>query len=151
MKKFTFVLVCLLALLVSLTFGSCNGTTDAEAKILQLGQSITYSSNGYKLFSVTPTSAYKSTETNSILVDFTFTPFDAFPYEERHQVGGFLSAVLIDLDTNTKHNNANDSMSGTNKFFIFHTLLEGPKKLYICISSANMYIPFGVYEFTFTL
>jgi hypothetical protein len=115
---------------------------DTPDKVHQLGDTVAYYHNGLKLFEITVTQiSLEGGGANRTLVRLSFTPHT---FIEPNDLGGFLSAQLINADGTSLNNTS--SLPGPNRIFTFSTTQPGPKTLYLCINSANMYLPFAVYE-----
>ncbi len=124
------------------------GKVDGDPnKVYQLGDTVTYSSNGLKLFEIKVTAiSLEATSPYRTLVDFLFVPYT---FVEPAALGNFLSAQLVNAD-NTSLNNTSSLEGISFKRFVFANTQAGKKTLFICINSANMYIPFAVYNLTLT-
>ena len=75
--------------------GKVDGDPD---KVYSLGETVSYSHNGLKLFEIKVTGIRVSSNNNRTLVDFVFTPYS---FIEPSSLADFLSAQLIDDTTQT--------------------------------------------------
>ena len=111
-------------------------------KVYQLGETVTYYSNGLKLFDITVTNINDSGDGRTIVI-FTFTSYAFIQSPLENSLG----AHLLDNTTETITNDAGISEPvGNTKRFVFNILKFGQQTLYICISCVDMYIPFAVYN-----
>ncbi|MCL2062282.1 MAG: collagen-like protein [Firmicutes bacterium] len=118
---------------------------DTPDKVHELGDTVAYYHNGLKLFEITVVEIHLETLSPfRTFVDIIFTPHT---FVEPTALGNFLSAQLINADGTTLNNTANN-LDGTTKRFAFANTQLGEKTLFLCINSANMYLPFAVYSLT---
>ena len=173
MKKLFLSVVMLLSVVLALcSFAGCGGTgaqgpkgdvgsqgpvgpqgpkgdsalvgNDTPDKVWQLGDTVSYYSNGLKLFDIQVTAI--SILAGGTRAYFVFTPYSFYP---ETNLGKSIGAVLVHNATQTSSKSAaNITDSGIGFGFDFVGVFSsGQKTLYVCIASGvDMRIPFAVFS-----
>ena len=117
-------------------------------KVYQLGETVTYYSNGLKLFDITVVAIQREVASpNRIFVRFTFTSHNFIVSNEYlNPLGDTLCAKLVNADNTSLNHNGSIQESGGIRNFVFTTVPSGKKTLYIC--TVPNYLPFAIYDLT---